>query len=86
MYVHSRASNIFVTFQERQPPPLDDFQFICDDAYTNKQFVQMELKIFKALDFDINLPISYRFLRRFSRVSQLCFNYCHFPPWDLGLL
>lgn len=57
--------------EERHPPPLDDFQFICDDAYTHKQFVQMELKILKALDFDINIPISYRFLRRFARVTSM---------------
>ena len=67
----------FLSFlQERSPPPLDDFQFICDDAYTHKQFVDMELKILKALDFDINIPVSYRFLRRYARVSSDFLRFC----------
>ena len=53
------------------PPPLDDFQYICDDAYTNRMFLDMEIKIMKALNFDINIPIAYRYLRRFSRVTQM---------------
>lgn len=57
--------------EERSPPPLDDFQFICDDAYTHKQFVQMELKILKAIDFELNIPIPYRFLRRYARVTGM---------------
>jgi len=69
--VGATALLIASKIEERQPPPLDDFQFICDDAYTNAQFKEMEIKIFKSLDFDINMPISYRFLRRFSRVTSL---------------
>jgi len=57
--------------EERSPPPLDDFQFICDDAYTHKQFVDMELKILTAIDFELNIPIPYRFLRRFARVTGM---------------
>lgn len=57
--------------EERQPPPISDFEYICDDAYTTDMFIEMEKKIFKALRFDINMPISYRFLRRFSRVTDM---------------
>ena len=57
--------------EERLTPSLDDFHYICDDAYTNEQFIEMEMKIFKTLDFDISIPISYRFLRRFSRVTSM---------------
>eukprot|EP00111_Clytia_hemisphaerica_P024634 TCONS_00072616-protein len=57
--------------EERSPPPLDDFQFICDDAYTHKQFVDMELKVLTAIDFELNIPVPYRFLRRFARVTGM---------------
>lgn len=57
--------------EERLTPSLDDFHYICDDAYTNDEFIDMEMKIFKALEFDISIPIAYRFLRRFSRVTSM---------------
>jgi len=69
--VGATALLIASKIEERQPPPLDDFRFICDDAYTTAQFKEMEIMIFKSLDFDVNMPISYRFLRRFSRVTQM---------------
>jgi len=31
----------------------------------------MELKILKAIDFELNIPVPYRFLRRYARVSCL---------------
>ena len=55
-------------FQERYPPPLDDFVFICDDAYVASDFIKAELDILKVLKFELGIPISYRFLRRYSRV------------------
>jgi len=69
--VGATALLIACKVEERQPPPLDDFQYICDDAYSVKHFIEMEMKIFKALKFDINIPISYRYLRRFSRVTSM---------------
>jgi len=69
--VGATALQIACKIEEHHPPPLDDFKFICDDAYTHKQFIQMEIKILKTLDFDINLPIPYRFLRRYARVNAM---------------
>jgi len=69
--VGATALLIACKVEERQPPPLDDFQYICDDAYSVKHFIEMEIKIFKALNFEINIPISYRYLRRFSRVTSM---------------
>ena len=60
-----------VYFQERCPPCVDDFLYICDDAYTRRDLIQMEMSILKAVDFDIGLPLSYSFLRRYARVRQL---------------
>lgn len=57
-------------FEERCPPCVDDFLYICDDAYDRRELIQMEMSILKAVDFDIGLPLSYSFLRRYARVSK----------------
>ena len=57
--------------QERCPPCVDDFLYICDDAYTRRDLIKMEMNILKTIDFDIGLPLSYSFLRRYARVCSL---------------
>ncbi|KAL0969960.1 hypothetical protein UPYG_G00235290 [Umbra pygmaea] len=54
-------------FEERSPPCLDDFLYICDDAYKREELIAMEINIMQALSFDINIPIPYRFLRRYAK-------------------
>ena len=44
--------------------------FVCDEAYSREQFLETEMKLIQALDFDINLPVSYLFLRRYSKVMN----------------
>lgn len=58
-----------VPLQERCPPCVDDFLYICDDAYKREELIAMEMSILSTLKFDINIPIPYRFLRRFAKVS-----------------
>jgi len=62
---------IAAKFDERIPPAIEDFIYICDDAYTRRDVVLMEIKILKTLNFDLCFPISYRFLRRFARCAKL---------------
>ena len=50
---------------------MDDFLYLCDDAYTRDDLLRMERDILKVLDYDVNMPIAYRFLRRLARVSKL---------------
>jgi len=57
-------------FYERWPPYTDDLVFVCDEAYSREQFLETEMKLIQALDFDINLPVSYLFLRRYSKVMN----------------
>lgn len=54
--------------QERSPPCVDDFLYICDDAYKREELISMETSILQTLSFDINIPIPYRFLRRYAKV------------------
>ncbi|CAH2240481.1 jg24213 [Pararge aegeria aegeria] len=65
------ASALFIAakFDERIPPLVDDFLYICDGAYTLSQLLKMEITILRVVDFDLGIPLSYRFLRRYARVS-----------------
>jgi len=57
-------------FYERYPPYLDDLVFVCDEAYSREQFLETEMKLITALNFDINLPVSYLFLRRYAKAMK----------------
>ena len=56
--------------QELSPPLVDDFLYLCDDAYKRDQILSMEREVLLVLDYDINIPIAYRFLRRLARVNS----------------
>lgn len=66
------ATAFFVAckYDERTPPLIDDFLYICDGAYKHKQFVRMEIMILRVLDFNLGIPLSYRFLRRYARCNN----------------
>ncbi|KAH9388616.1 PREDICTED: G2/mitotic-specific cyclin-B3-like [Rhagoletis zephyria] len=55
---------------ERIFPTIDDFIYISDDAYTREDFIAMEIELLKVLDFNLNFPLSYSFLRRFARCAS----------------
>lgn len=66
------ASLLITTkYEEIYPPLLKDFVFIADNTYTSEEILEMEKKILFALDFDLNLTTSYRFLERFSKLAKL---------------
>uniref|UniRef100_A0A672S1W9 G2/mitotic-specific cyclin-B3-like n=1 Tax=Sinocyclocheilus grahami TaxID=75366 RepID=A0A672S1W9_SINGR len=65
--IGSTAMLIASKFEERAPPCVDDFLYICDDAYKRSQLITMEISILQALNFDINIPVPYRFLRRYAK-------------------
>lgn len=63
--------------QERSPPCVDDFLYICDDAYKREELISTETSILQTLSFDINIPIPYRFLRRYAKVCVgVCVGLC----------
>lgn len=67
--VGATALIISSKIEERHPPCMDDFIYICDDAYKQHQFIAMESRIIRSLGFDINIPIPYRFLRRYAKAA-----------------
>lgn len=52
---------------------IEDFTYICDNAFDRDQFIHMEMEVLRKVDFDLGIPISYRFLRRYAKVT-LSFN------------
>ncbi|KAL7641620.1 UNVERIFIED_CONTAM: hypothetical protein RMT77_007493 [Armadillidium vulgare] len=67
------ATAIFVAckFDERTPPCIDDFLYICDDAYKRRELILLEIDILKKLKYDLGIPLSYRFLRRYARAGKI---------------
>lgn len=61
------AMFIACKFEERMPPIIDDFIYVSDSAYDRKELIKMEIDILKAIQFDIGIPLSYTFLRRYSK-------------------
>nr|AAB01984.1 cyclin B3 [Helobdella triserialis] len=59
------ALNLACKFEERCPPMLDDFVYVCT-CLPPTEFLKMEDLVFQAVGFDIGLPLSYTFLRRFA--------------------
>lgn len=55
-------------FEERWPPTFEDMIYLSEDSYSREDFIKAELDMLKVLDFDINIPISYRYLRRYAKV------------------
>uniref|UniRef100_A0A8C6TQ99 G2/mitotic-specific cyclin-B2 n=1 Tax=Neogobius melanostomus TaxID=47308 RepID=A0A8C6TQ99_9GOBI len=86
--VGSTALLIASKFEERSPPCVDDFLFICDDAYKREELIAMEGNILQTLKFDINIPIPYRFLRRYARRGMdtltLARYYCEMSLLDMN--
>lgn len=66
------ATSLFLAckFDERCPPLIEDFLYICDDAYNRREFILLEISIFKTIKYDIGMPLSYRFLRRYSKCAR----------------
>ncbi|KAK7475504.1 hypothetical protein BaRGS_00033260 [Batillaria attramentaria] len=57
-------------FDERVPPAVEDFLYVCDDAYRKQEFLSMERDLLRTVGFDLGRPISYRFLRRYAKCGR----------------
>jgi len=69
--VGATACLISCKIDERIPPMVDDFLYVCDDAYSRDQIMKMERKMLKVVGFDLGYPLSYRMLRRYGRVCKV---------------
>lgn len=55
-------------FEERWPPLFEDMIEMSEDQYHREDFIKAEEAMLKCLKFDVNLPISYRYLRRYCKI------------------
>jgi len=69
--VGATACLISCKVDERVPPMVDDFLYVCDDAYTRDQLMRMERKMLSVVGFDLGYSLTYRFLRRYGRVCRI---------------
>ncbi|CAL1533170.1 unnamed protein product [Lymnaea stagnalis] len=67
------AAALFISskFDERFPPMIEDIIYICDNAFGRDEFIQMEMELLRKVDFDLGIPISYRFLRRYAKIARM---------------
>lgn len=61
------AALIASKYEEIYPPEIKDFSYITDNAYSREDIIRMEQKMLAALNFDLNIPSSNRFLERYAR-------------------
>lgn len=64
----------FRKYEEIFPPELNEFVYITDGTYTNKQLVRMEHVFLKVLAFKMAAPTTNQFLRLFMSLHSVCAN------------
>jgi len=84
------VSAMFVSakMEEVYSPDVQDFVLITDNAYTEADIKETELKILRALQFNLFQPISLHFLRRFSKAGDVDVYQHNFAKYalEVGLL
>uniref|UniRef100_A0A0A9XLG3 G2/mitotic-specific cyclin-B3 n=1 Tax=Lygus hesperus TaxID=30085 RepID=A0A0A9XLG3_LYGHE len=66
------ATGLFIAckYDERIPPALDDFVYVCDGLYHGDDLLIMERAMLRCVDYELGIPLSYRFLRRYARCGK----------------
>ncbi|KAL7188494.1 hypothetical protein ACSBR1_038371 [Camellia fascicularis] len=57
-------------YEKNNHPPVDEFCYLTDNAYTKKEVVKMKADILKHLKFEVGGPIIMTFLGKFIAVAQ----------------
>ncbi|KAI7981527.1 hypothetical protein LOK49_Contig32G00002 [Camellia lanceoleosa] len=57
-------------YEKINHPPVDEFCYLTDNAYTKKEVVKMEADILKHLKFEVGGPTIMTFLGKFIAVAQ----------------
>lgn len=69
--VGAAAMFLSCKYDERLSPLIDDFVYICDNAYTHDDLLAMEQNVLYHIKFELSFPISYSFLRRYARCARI---------------
>lgn len=65
--------------------PVDDLVYLCDRAYDSEQIYAMENRILKALNYQISIPYTYKFLLRFLNAGHADKTMVHLSCYILEL-
>jgi hypothetical protein len=63
------ATLIASKFEEIFPPEINDFTYICDNAYTKEQIMSMEVTILNTLSFIVAVPTAAHFFQRYRQAN-----------------
>ncbi|XP_034034155.1 cyclin-A1 [Thalassophryne amazonica] len=74
--------------EEIYPPPLEEFVYITDSAYTKKQLIRAENVLLKVLAFRLATPTPFQFLHQYMCISVVCVNTANLAQYvaELSLL
>lgn len=64
------AMLIACKYEEIYPPEVKDFVYITDNAYSKEEIQDMEYLMLKKFNFNVTVISSYRFIERFTKLSQ----------------
>merc|ERR1712098_803259 len=64
MFLASKIGEVYA-------PACSDFVYITDNAYTEDEIKATELRIVKALEFNLSQPVAINFLRRYSKAGDV---------------
>lgn len=57
-------------YEEIYAPELKDFVYITDNAYSQKDILDLEYEVLRTLEFNVTFPSSFRFLQRFAKLLR----------------
>ncbi|EPS63345.1 hypothetical protein M569_11441, partial [Genlisea aurea] len=60
-------------YEEMRAPSVEELCFITDSTYTKEEVVKMESRVLNFLRFQLSVPTTKKFLRRFIQAAQLCY-------------
>ena len=65
---------IATKYEEIYPPELKDLLQVSENKFSRAEVLKMELDMLSVLQFQVQLPTSYRFLERFRKLSLVTAN------------
>lgn len=57
-------------YEDIYPPPIQDFIYITDNAYTQKDILNMEYEMLRKLEFNVTQPSAWVFLNRYAKLAK----------------
>uniref|UniRef100_A0A1A9Z9T4 Uncharacterized protein n=1 Tax=Glossina pallidipes TaxID=7398 RepID=A0A1A9Z9T4_GLOPL len=67
------ATAIFIAckFDNRTAPLIEELVYVCGDKYKYDDFIRMEISTLQTIGFNLGIPLSYEFLRRYSYCGRV---------------